>query len=389
MAESQRIYLDHNATSPLRPEVAAAVARALLLPGNASSVHAEGRAARAQIEAARDKVAALAGAEVKNVVFTSGGTEANNTVLSPGLKRSGGAGADLLLVGAAEHVSVLQGHRFEPRAVEQIPVDGDGRADLGWLEARLAASSLPALVSVQVANNETGVLQPVAEAARLVHARGGLIHADAVQAAGKVPVKLADLGVDVLTLSAHKLGGPQGIGAIVLASDRIDIGSRLLRGGGQEKGARAGTENVAAIVGFGAAAEQAARDLAPSRDRLAALRDEAQAALRRVAPDAVVFGSAVDRLPNTLAFAVPGLKAETALIAFDLEGVAVSSGSACSSGKVKLSHVLQAMGVEKALAQGALRVSLGWNTTREDVLRFAEACEKVVASLYKRRANAA
>jgi cysteine desulfurase len=389
MPEGQRTYLDHNATSPIRPEVADAVTRALLEPGNASSVHTEGRAARARIEAARDKVATLVGARAKNVIFTSGGTEANNAVLSPSLRRLGGEGAVLLLVGAAEHVSVLDWHRFDPAAVERIPVDGDGCVDLGWLEDRLARSESPALVSVQVANNETGVLQPVAEAARIVRRHGGLIHADAVQAAGKIPLAIGDLGVDVLTLSAHKLGGPQGIGAIVLATDQLEVGSRFIRGGGQERGARAGTENVAAIAGFGVAAESAVRGLTEAGVAVRVLRDEAEAALRRVAPDAVVFASAVDRLPNTLAFAVPGLKAETALIAFDLEGVAVSSGSACSSGKVKPSHVLEAMGADKVLAQGAIRVSLGWNTTREDVIRFADACEKVVTSLYKRRADAA
>jgi cysteine desulfurase len=240
-----------------------------------------------------------------------------------------------------------------------------------------------------VANNETGVLQPVAEAARIAHAHGALIHADAVQAAGKVKLDMAELGVDVLTLSAHKLGGPKGSGAAIFASEQVEIGSRLVRGGGQEKGARAGTENLSGIVGFGAAAALAAGDLETESRRLAGLRDEAESRLRRAVPEAVVFSSSVDRLPNTLAFAVRGLKAETALIAFDLEGVAVSSGSACSSGKVRPSHVLEAMGVEPALAQGAIRVSLGWNTTREDVLRFAEACEKVVTSLYKRRASAA
>jgi cysteine desulfurase len=390
MAAGERSYLDHNATSPMRPEVAEAVARAGLLPGNPSSVHAEGRAARAAIESAREAVAALVGGTAKAVIFTSGGTEANATILSPGLRRSGQDGAKRLLVGAAEHVSVLDGHRFEPEAVETVPVDRNGLVNLAWLAERLAAlDGQPIVVSIQVANNETGVLQPVAEAARIVHEHGGLVHADAVQAAGKVPLDMAALGVDALTVSAHKLGGPKGSGAVILASDRVELGSRLIRGGGQERGARAGTENVAAIAGFGAAAGVALQALSSERERLSALRDEAEAHLRRIAPDAEIFGAAVERLPNTFAFAVPGLKAETALIAFDLDGVAVSSGSACSSGKVKPSHVLEAMGVDPALAQGALRVSLGWNTTREDVIRFAETCEKVVASLYKRRANAA
>jgi cysteine desulfurase len=390
MAMGQRTYLDHNATSPLRPEVADVVLRALQLPGNASSVHAEGRAARAEIEAARDKVARLVGARAKNVVFTSGGTEAANLALTPGFRRLGQAAAARLLLGAAEHPCVLNGHRFPVDAVDIIPVDGSGILDLTWLAAYLErAGDQRVLVSVQLANNETGVIQPVAEAARLVHAHGGLIHTDAVQAAGKIPVDLAELGVDALTLSAHKIGGPKGIGAVILASDQFEITERLIRGGGQEKGFRAGTENVAAIAGFGAAAEIALDKLDREAGRLRALRDEAEAQVRRIAPDAVVVASEAERLPNTFAFAIPGLKAETALIAFDLAGVALSSGSACSSGKVRRSHVLDAMGVEPALSEGVLRVSLGWTTTKEDVIRFAEACERVVGTLYKRKASAA
>ncbi len=390
MAMGQRTYLDHNATSPLRPEVADVVLRALQLPGNASSVHAEGRAARAEIEAARDKVARLVGARAKNVVFTSGGTEAANLALTPGFRRLGQAAAARLLLGAAEHPCVLNGHRFPVDAVDIIPVNGSGILDLTWLAAYLErAGDQRVLVSVQLANNETGVIQPVAEAARLVHAHGGLIHTDAVQAAGKIPVDVAELGVDALTLSAHKIGGPKGIGAVILASDQFEITERLIRGGGQEKGFRAGTENVAAIAGFGAAAEIALDKLDREAGRLRALRDEAEAQVRRIAPDAVVVASEAERLPNTFAFAIPGLKAETALIAFDLAGVALSSGSACSSGKVRRSHVLDAMGVEPALSEGVLRVSLGWTTTKEDVIRFAEACERVVGTLYKRKASAA
>jgi cysteine desulfurase len=390
MAIGQRTYLDHNATSPLRPEVAAAVAHALQLPGNASSVHAEGRAARAAIEIAREKVARLVGARAKNVVFTSGGTEASNLVLSPSFRRlRDPGGASRLLVGATEHPCGLHGHRFPPHAVETIPVDGNGVIDLAWLAARLErAGDERVLVSVQLANNETGVLQPVAEIARLAREHGGLVHTDAVQAAGKVPVDVAGLGVDVLTLSAHKFGGPKGIGAVVLASDGLEVGERLIRGGGQEKGFRAGTENVAGIAGFGVAAELAA-DFSAEAERLRVLRDEAEAHVRRIAPEAAVMALGAERLPNTLAFAIPGLRAETALIAFDLEGVALSSGSACSSGKVKRSHVLDAMGVEPVVAEGVLRVSLGWTTTKEDVIRFAEACERVVGTLYKRKASAA
>ncbi|MEE1611972.1 cysteine desulfurase family protein [Microvirga sp. CF3016] len=390
MAPGQRTYLDHNATSLLRPEVAQVVLHALQLPGNASSVHAEGRTARAEIEKAREKVARLVDARAKNVIFTSGGTEAANLVLSPGFRRLGQTGATKLLVGAVEHPCVLNGHRFPGEAVEIIPVDDRGILDLAWLNAHLEkAGNERVLVSVQLANNETGVLQPVAEAARLVHAHGGLIHTDAVQAAGKVPVDIAGLGVDVLTLSAHKIGGPKGIGAVILASDQFEVAERLIRGGGQEKGFRAGTENVAAIAGFGAAAELALSSLEQEAGRLRGLRDEAEAQVRRIAPEALVVASDAERLPNTFAFAIPGLKAETALIAFDLEGVALSSGAACSSGKVKRSHVLDAMGVEPALAEGVLRVSLGWSTTHEDVIRFAVACERVVGTLYKRKASAA
>jgi len=388
---AERSYLDHNATAPIRPEAAEAMARALALPGNASSVHAEGRAARGAVERARDEVAALAGAEPKNVILTSGGTEAANTVLSPSLRRgSDKAEAWLLLVGAAEHACVLDGHRFRADRVERIPVDGRGIVELGWLAERLdRAGEGRALVSIQAANNETGVIQPVSEAAALVHERGGLLHSDAVQAAGKIPCDIKSLGADVITLSAHKLGGPKGIGAIVLASDRIEIGDRLIRGGGQERGYRAGTENVAGIVGLGVAAALAAAETGDYAASTARLRDNAEARLRQIAPDAVIFGAGAERLPNTLAFVIPGLRAETALIRFDLEGVAVSSGSACSSGKVKRSHVLTAMGVEPALAESAIRVSFGWNSTDADLDRFVAACEKLVATLYERRATAA
>jgi cysteine desulfurase len=262
--------------------------------------------------------------------------------------------------------------------------------DLAWLAAHLEqARGEPVLVSVQVANNETGVLQPLAELIGLVHAHGGLVHTDAVQAAGKIVLDMAELGADVLTVSAHKIGGPKGVGAVVLASDRVEIADRLIRGGGQEKGYRAGTENVAAIAGFGAAAEAALAGMAAETARLKALRDEAEALVRRAAPDAIIVAAGAPRLPNTFAFAIPGLRAETALIAFDLAGVALSSGSACSSGKVRRSHVLDAMGVDPDLADGVLRVSLGWKTGKDDVIRFAKACEKVVGTLYKRKASAA
>jgi len=384
-----RSYLDHNATSPLRPGVAQAMARAQELPGNPSSVHAEGRAARAAVERAREEVAALVGARAQDVIFTSGGTEAANTVLSPATRRLDGTACAVLLAGATEHACVLEGHRFPPEAVARIPVDRDGIVDLGWFEDRLDGVGGPALASMQAANNETGVIQPVAEAAVLVHARGGILHSDAVQAAGKIPIDIKTFGADVITLSAHKLGGPKGVGAIVLAADAVDIGDRLIRGGGQERRYRAGTENVAGIAGFGVAAALAGIEVREGSATARVLRDAAETRLRQVAPDVVIFGSGVERLPNTLAFAIPGLRAETALILFDLEGVAVSSGSACSSGKVKRSHVLEAMGVEPALAEGAIRVSFGWNSTESDVNRLVAACERLVETLYRRRATAA
>lgn len=390
--ERQRAYLDHNATSPVRPEVAEAVARALMeLPGNPSSIHREGRAARSALEAARSQVAALSGAAPTRVVFTSGGTEAANAVLSGFLRRRGMPAPTRLLIGATEHPCCLQGHGFPAEAVEILPVDADGVVSLDVLEARLVAlagEGVTALVSVQAANNETGVIQPLARVAALTCQHGALLHSDAVQAAGRVSVAHNISGVDALTLSGHKLGAPKGIGAIVLGEGAtLDAG--LVRGGGQESRLRGGTENVPGIVGFGVAAQSAQAALASEADRLAGLRDAIEAGIRARAPDAVVFGAGAERLPNTLCLAVPGLKAETALIALDLDGVAVSSGAACASGKVSRSGVLAAMGVDPALSAGALRVSLGWNSRQEDGERFLAAFDRLVSSLYKRRERAA
>jgi cysteine desulfurase len=395
-----RSYLDHNATTPVRPAVAEAMLRALQMTGNPSSIHAEGRMARAAVEAAREQVAALCRAKPANVVFTSGGTEANATVLAPGLSDCRGgrdcvrAPVTLLLHGATEHPCVRDGHRFPAAAAEAIPVDADGLADLAWLEARLArhAAERPgerALVSLQFANNETGVLQPVAEAAAIARRHGALMHSDAVQAAGKIAIDIEALGVDILTLSAHKLGGPQGVGAIVFRTGALELADKPLRGGGQERGWRAGTENVPGIVGFGVAAAEADAALASEAVRLAGLRDALEAGLAELAPETVVFGAKVARLPGTSAFATPGLKAETALIVLDLAGVALSSGSACSSGKVKRSHVLAAMGVDPAMSAGALRASLGWTTTRADIDRLLAAYARAVAAIPNRREQAA
>lgn len=389
MAAGERTYLDYNATAPLRPEARDALVSAFEIVGNASSVHGEGRRVRALVEGAREDVARLIGGSPRDVIFTSGGSEANALALSPGFRRRSKPRPDLLLLGAGEHPCVLDGHRFPVDRVERIPLRGDGVVDLDWLEARLARhESGAALVSIQLANNETGIVQPVKEAAAIVRAHGGLIHADAVQAAGKIAISIAELGVDALALSAHKLGGSQGVGALVLASDDYEI-EPLLRGGGQERSRRAGTENAAGVAAFGAAAKAAMRDLDAERARLLALRDAFEAEIRRVAPDAVIFGEGAPRLPGTILFAVPGRKAETALIALDLNGAALSSGSACSSGKVRRSHVLEAMGVAPDIAECALRLSFGWATGEDDVIRFSRALEKIMSSRDERRFRAA
>ena len=364
-------YLDWNATAPLRPEAQAVVIAAMAVTGNPSSIHADGRAARRLVETAREQVAALVGAATRDVVFTSGGTEANMLALSPFLGAT-------LLVSAIEHPSVRSGGRFA--AAEDIPVTAAGAIDLSALQRLLAGRARP-LVSVMLANNETGAIQPVAEVAALVHAAGGLLHVDAVQAPGRIPCDFQALGVDLMTLSSHKIGGPQGVGALI-KRDGLLLDPQI-KGGGQERGARAGTENVAGIAGFGAAAEAVRQGWAGEAARMAVLRDRLEAGIKAVASQTVVFGQETARLPNTTLFSVPGMKAETAVIAFDLEGVAVSSGSACSSGKVAPSHVLAAMGVAPELARGAIRVSLGHATSDEDVGTILKAWEKLSESLYK------
>ncbi len=378
----ERIYLDHNATAPLLPAVRAAMVAALDLTGNASSIHAEGRAARAAIEQARAQVAGLIGVRPRDITFTSGGTEAANLVLSPALS-DGGKPLTRLFVAAGEHPCVLQGHRFPQDAVQTIPLKADGQIDFGVLQALLAqASGERVLLALQAANNETGVIQPVAEAAALVHEAGGLVICDGVQAAGRIP--LAGLGADALFISAHKIGGPKGMGALAFANTRLHMnGAALVKGGGQEKGLRAGTENVAGIAGFGAAASEAVLQ-GSLMAGLGVLRDRLEAEVAQRLPDTVFFGQEAQRLPQTTAFAVPGVPAETLLIALDLAGFAVSSGSACSSGKVQPSHVLLAMGVEPALAKGALRVSLGAGNTDRDIEAFCGALDKAVSNIRAR-----
>jgi cysteine desulfurase len=375
-----RIYLDWNATTPLRPEAREAMAVAWDLQGNPSSVHAEGRQARRLVEEARASVGAAVGAAPRDVVFTSGGTEANALALAPALRRGSGLPVGRLLVSAIEHASVLSGGRFAPEAIGTIGVSASGVLDLDHLRALLAAGP-PALVSVMLANNETGAVQPVAEAAELVHAAGGLLHVDAIQAFGKIPCSLKEMNADLMTLSAHKIGGPKGVGAVVLADGLLGF-EPLLRGGGQELGRRAGTENMAGIAGFGAAAKAAMQAMKGDTTRLEGLRDRLEGGLRQI-PDVIVFSDDTKRLPNTTLFTVPGLRAETAVIGFDLAGIAVSSGSACSSGKVQPSHVLGAMGFGPEIAQGAVRLSLGWSTSTAEVDYCIEAWRKLSGTLLK------
>jgi cysteine desulfurase len=378
---TERIYLDWNATAPLRPQARAAMIAALDAVGNPSSIHTEGRAARHIVETAREQVAAMVGAEPRNVLFTAGGTEANMLALSPKTRLKGGC--ERLVVSAIEHPSVRAGGRFLDAAVETVAVTSAGEIDLAGLERRmatLAADQVRPLVSIMLANNETGVVQPICEVARVVHNAGGLLHVDAVQAAGRITCDIGVLGADLITLSGHKIGGPKGIGALVKRDHALDL-DPLVSGGGQERGARAGTENVAGIAGFGAAAAAAHANMAAEGARMRALRDGLEAGLRKATPAVTIFGAEAERLPNTTLFAAPGMKAETSVIAFDLEGVAVSSGAACSSGKVQSSHVLAAMGILPLLARGAVRVSLGPTSTESDIERFLTAWIRVSQAL--------
>jgi cysteine desulfurase len=382
---SVRSYLDWNATAPMREEAKAALAAALSLAGNPSSVHAEGRAARAFVETAREQVAALVGALSGNVFFTSSGTEANMLALTPAIETvDERRPRSRLFLSAIEHASVRAGGRFPREAIEELPVRPDGRLDLAALAAAIAKSPRP-LVSLMLANNETGIVQPVVEAAAIVHEAGGLIHVDAVQAVGRIPCNIEALGADLITLSAHKIGGAKGVGALIRAREDIHFPEPLIRGGGQERGLRAGTENVPGIAAFGAAAAVALTRRDSEIAHMAALRNRLEAALLAITPDAVVFGrhDSVERVANTTLFALPGIKAETAIIAVDLQGVAVSSGAACSSGKVQPSHVLAAMGVSGPLQRGAVRVSLGWSTTAADVEKLLAAWTKLATALSK------
>lgn len=391
MKQADRLYLDHNASVPLTDAARRAMLDVMALGGNASSTHAEGRAMRKHVEAARVELADHAGVAPKQVIFTSGATEAAAMVLSPIMRKSGGElRCARLLVSAIEHPCVLAGGRFAPEAVATIPVTSDGVVDLDALEALLQAdpaASGPSLVAIMLANNETGVIQPVREASDIVRRHGGLLMVDAVQGLGRLDIAPAALGADFVIVSAHKIGGPQGAGALILGDASL-APVAMLRGGGQENFHRAGTENVAAIAGFGAAIAEL-RDRADRWAGISAIRDFLEGGVDTISREAgmaepVVFGSQAGRLANTLCFAQPGISAETALISLDLAGIAVSSGSACSSGKVRASHVLEAMGVSEALAGSALRISLGSDSTGENAGRFLAAWKDIVGRMARR-----
>lgn len=361
------IYCDYNAGAPIRAEAAVAMSRALALGGNPSSVHGVGRRMRAMIEDARETIARAVDASAENVVFASGVTDALHLALA-------GAGAASLIVSAVEHDAVFEHASKAMRADRIAPVNADGVIDLNALARLLADAPKPALAALQLANNETGVIQPVARVAAFCREHGALLLVDAAQAFGRIPVGIADLDASYLVVSSHKLGGPPGAGALVLAPGAPFATTRF--GGGQERGRRPGTENGPALVGFAVAVEWALKDLVAESARLASLRDRFEAGLP---PDAVVFGARARRLPNTSNFALPGLNAETAVIAMDLEGVAISSGAACSSGKVRSSRVLAAMGVLPELAKAALRVSFGHESQPSDVDEVLHALSKIAA----------
>lgn len=362
---STKIYLDYNSTCPVRPAVRKATSEAMAFPYNASSVHSAGREGRKMIEHARAEIANLTGAPTSQVIFNSGATEGNNTVIRH-------FAGERILTSTIEHPSVFDA---APDA-QRIPVDTNGVVDLDALENLLKHDGKTGLMSVMLVNNETGVIQPIKEIAELAHSHGALFHCDAVQAAGRIPIDIAELGADFLTLSAHKIGGPQGVGALVLGL--CGVTPVLLHGGGQEKKARAGTENVAGIAGFGEAAKHALAELPSYTETFGALRKKLEMRLKEITPDIVIYGENTPRIPNTSFFGLPGAKSETLLMALDLEGIAVSNGSACSSGTVKASPVLKAMGYDDTHASGAIRVSMGWNTSPEDIDVFLQTWEKII-----------
>jgi cysteine desulfurase len=394
---ADRAYLDHNATTPLVESAAKAMLRAMQDFGNPSSIHAEGRKARATIEAARKVIATAVSGEAKNVIFTSGATEALNTLLRPSpdvISSYGAKRTERLLVLATEHSAAGAGGGFTADQIETIPVHTNGVINLDVLEARLNALSdangfAPVTIAVQLANSETGVIQPVAEVAKLARRFSALFICDCVAAFGKIPVILSEIDADAIVISAHKFGGPKGVGAIILNGHHLLLQQALLTGGGQEMRRRSGTENVPAIAGMAAAAEVAIAKMADEQTRLGLLRDQLLAGFRESRPDLVVFGETAPRLPNTLCIAVPGFKAETTLIRFDLAGVSLSSGSACSSGKVTRSPTLIAMGISNDIAECALRFSLGATTTQADITKAIDVYQNITKTATKTKGLAA
>jgi len=376
-----RHYLDHNATAPLRPAVKAAVVEALDLAGNASSIHSEGRAMRALIEDAREALARALGTLSKNIVFTSGGTEAASLALSSSLTHRGKP-FERLLVSAGEHACMISGHDYQDR-VDTINLMPDGTLDIAHLSALLAHTKGRSLVAVHAANNETGVIQSLKSIADLVHQHDGALLVDGVQAFGRIDFTFHSTDADLIIISAHKSGGPKGVGALCFAQDVVHISHPPLRGGGQERGLRAGTENVQAIAGLSALLQ--ARDVTREAEHCAQLRMEFEQRLRAIADDVIIFGETAARLPNTSSFAIPGLKAQTMLIALDLMGLSVSSGSACSSGKITPSHVLAAMGFDAEVALCAVRVSLGWSSCYDDIDALLHGIEEQYKILLKKR----
>lgn len=369
-----QIYLDHNASTPMRPKALALMTELLAVTANPSAIHKSGRILRAHIEKAREQVAVAVGGNPENVIFTSGATEANITVLN------GCKDVRHVIVSDIEHPSVK-------KACDNIlvcPASRTGLIRLDRLEEMLkdcAGQGGGILVSVMLVNNESGVIQPVQEAAALARKYGALFHTDAAQALGRMPVDLAGLDADALTLSAHKVGGPQGVGAIVLR-DGFAV-APLFRGGKQEKSRRAGTENAAGIAAFGAAAEEAAANVA-AYQKLALLRDHLEEEILRMSPEVVIFGKNVPRAPNTSFFSTPGLESQALMIAFDLEGIAVTAGTACSSGSTRKSTVLAAMDATPEEQESSLRISLGWSSKPEDVAAFLAAWQKIYTRMKTR-----
>lgn len=390
----QRAYLDYNATAPLRPEAHDAMVAIAGIDGNPSSVHADGRVARALIEDARAQIAVVLGVEASDLVFTSGGSESAATILAPGMVRqNNNAPIVRLLIGATEHDCVLKGHRFADADVETIPVDGNGLINIENIVngvSAIANDNGPAsvMIAVQAANNETGVIQPLKQIQDAVADTEAILVTDAVQWLGRYSSKMSELPGDAVIVSSHKIGGPKGIGALALRRPGLDI-DPLIKGGGQEHRRRAGTENPVAIVGFAAAlkAAEAARETEQTRVR--ALRDHLEAGIRENTPQAIIIGDTASRLNNTSCIAISGLSAETAVISFDLDGISVSAGSACSSGKVGASHVLEAMGLGGEKTAGAIRVSLGYGTTEDEIERFLESWTRITNSMIERRRGAA